>query len=531
MKSRASALTRSWVTTQLLLSISLGCGPAYFARDADEEVYPLLQERQDEVLGDRASDVQRPAASDDDQGPPAPAPEGEPVAFDLRAALRQAVLSNRDYQTQRETLYLQGLSLTLVRHDFGPLFKSTLASIYSDNEHQPKTLTSALDLSVSQVLGTGGTVSLTGLASHQHFANSGGVDEQGGYGSSVGVRLTQPLLRGAGYMVSHEPLTQAERNLVYAIRDFELFREQFSIDIARTYYGLVSQRRQLANDGESAHNFTKLRERSEAMRETDRATWQDVVLARREELQAQNDYLASRQAYESALDQFKIRLGLPTETPIELKEEVLDLKPVVIGEGEGIEIALHNRIDLNTQREQVADAERQVDIAANGLLPDLNLDAGYAKNGSIGAAFGRALPEDHLASVGLTLGIPLDRKAERNTYRASLIQRDQVQRSYSLSVDSTGLQVRNDLRELRRIQKSIEIAQDGIESDKKGLVIARVRYENGEIGSRDVTETQQGLLNATNGLIQLQVDYVIARLTLLRDLGLLFIDDEGNWQE
>lgn len=46
-----------------------------------------------------------------------------------------------------------------------------------------------------------------------------------------------------------------------------------------------------------------------------------------------------------------------------------------------------------------------------------------------------------------------------------------------------------------------------------------------------MTETQQGLLSATNELIQLQVDYVIARLVLLKDLGLLFIDDEGMWQE
>jgi outer membrane protein TolC len=204
---------------------------------------------------------------------------------------------------------------------------------------------------------------------------------------------------------------------------------------------------------------------------------------------------------------------------------------VRIGEQEAIEIALNNRIDLTTQRQQVEDALRQVDIAVNGLLPALDLDANYLANGSIDQAFGRSLPEDRFANVGLRLEVPLDQMAERNAYRASLIQRDRVQRNYSERVDQTGLQVRADLRELKRIGQSIEIAIDGIESDKKGLVIARLRYENGEIGSRDVTETQQGLLTATNGLIQLQVDYVIARLILLRDLGLLFIDDEGMWQE
>jgi outer membrane protein TolC len=532
MKSRASALAGSWVLAQVTVSLILGCSPSYYARDADKEVDAILAEREQQVLGNRANEVQRPNEPvEEDQGPPSPASEEGRVTFNLQGALRQAVLTNREYQTRREDLYLEGLSLTLTRHDFGPIFTSTLATLYSDNEHQPKTLLSTGDLSISQILATGGSVKLTGLLSNTRFTGAGSSADGDGFGSSAGVHLNQPLLRGAGYMASHEPLTQAERSLVYAIRDFELFREQFSIDIARGYYDLVSAKRQLKNDEENSHNFTKLRERSEAMQKVDLATQQDVVLARRQELQAQNDYLTSRQNYELRLDQFKIRLGLTPETKIELEEETLEQKPVRIGEQEAIEIALNNRIDLTTQRQQVEDALRQVDIAVNGLLPALDLDANYLANGSIDQAFGRSLPEDRFANVGLRLEVPLDQMAERNAYRASLIQRDRVQRNYSERVDQTGLQVRADLRELKRIGQSIEIAIDGIESDKKGLVIARLRYENGEIGSRDVTETQQGLLTATNGLIQLQVDYVIARLILLRDLGLLFIDDEGMWQE
>ena len=44
-----------------------------------------------------------------------------------------------------------------------------------------------------------------------------------------------------------ELLTQSERELVYAVRDFEVFREGFSIGVARTYFDLQSQRKTLAN--------------------------------------------------------------------------------------------------------------------------------------------------------------------------------------------------------------------------------------------------------------------------------------------
>ncbi len=42
----------------------------------------------------------------------------------------------------------------------------------------------------------------------------------------------QPLLRGAGQAVTLEPWTQAERNLLYAVRDFARFRQEFYVYIA-----------------------------------------------------------------------------------------------------------------------------------------------------------------------------------------------------------------------------------------------------------------------------------------------------------
>src|SRR4029453_3738048 len=132
-----------------------------------KEVDAILAEREQQVLGNRPNEVQRPGEPvEEDQGPPVPASEEGLVTFNLSGALRQAVLTNREYQTRREDLYLEGLSLTLTRPDFGPIFSPTLGVLYSDNEHQPRTLLSTGDLSISQILATGGSVKLTGLLSH-----------------------------------------------------------------------------------------------------------------------------------------------------------------------------------------------------------------------------------------------------------------------------------------------------------------------------------------------------------------------------
>ena len=47
--------------------------------------------------------------------------------------------------------------------------------------------------------------------------------------SALPISFVQPLLRGGGRAVILEPLTQAERNLLYAVRTFTLFRQQFFI--------------------------------------------------------------------------------------------------------------------------------------------------------------------------------------------------------------------------------------------------------------------------------------------------------------
>ena len=49
--------------------------------------------------------------------------------------------------------------------------------------------------------------------------------------SFLPLSLVQPFLRGGGRAVTLEPLTQAERNLVYQVRSFAQFRQQFLVTI------------------------------------------------------------------------------------------------------------------------------------------------------------------------------------------------------------------------------------------------------------------------------------------------------------
>jgi outer membrane protein TolC len=48
---------------------------------------------------------------------------------------------------------------------------------------------------------------------------------------------------------------------------------------------------------------------------------------------------------------------------------------------------------------------------------------------------------------------------------------------------------------------------------------------------RDLLDAQQSLLSAQNSLSAAVVNYRVAELTLQRDMGLLQVDENGNWSE
>ena len=59
-------------------------------------------------------------------------------------------------------------------------------------------------------------------------------------GTTLNFSAVQPLLQGGGKAVTLEPLTQAERNLLYAIRNYARFRKQLYVAVASNNGGSIN---------------------------------------------------------------------------------------------------------------------------------------------------------------------------------------------------------------------------------------------------------------------------------------------------
>ncbi len=507
-----------------LAAVASGCAAYYthYEGSAEREIHEILDSKKAEAVDRWQSNTQMPAPEK-----PAKLPSAEGLkVLSLADALRIATQRNRDFKSQVETTHLAALSLALQRHNFGPVISNTISYVYANSPSDTADGTGSAKFGVSDVIGSGGTVSAS---------TTGGIDDdyEGGgpstYSHDVTVAFEQPLLKGFGHEVAFENLTQAERNVVYALREFELFRQDFAIQVLRKYYAIVRQKQVVENSRRTFEQFVFLRRRSEALFEISKVSAIDKFRAKQEELTASNNLLTEEETLAALLDEFKVFLNLPSETVIDIEKTRPEVKAANIDLKSAIAAALHNHLELKTAVQRLEDAERAVRNAANGLLPDLDLSASFSLAGSRTGGES-TFYSDGSHSAGLTLSLPLDKVADRNTYKAAIIERHRRKRALTLARDNVRLDVLNTYRRLRRLANSVRIERANVELAERRVANAKVRFEAGELGNRDVVEAQSAQLRAQNGLIRVILDYDVARLQLKRDIGILFIGPEGMWK-
>src|SRR5690606_10540 len=138
---------------------------------------------------------------------------------------------------EKERLYLTALTLSGERYNFGPQFFANTSANYDRTPDGERIGSVNSRVGVNQLLKSGGRVGAT-IANDLLRYYTG--DPRRSAVSILSVNLFQPLLRGFGkYNPAVESLTQAERNLVYAVRNFSFFQDTFAVEIVNDYFDLL----------------------------------------------------------------------------------------------------------------------------------------------------------------------------------------------------------------------------------------------------------------------------------------------------
>ncbi len=469
------------------------------------------------------------------------------VTFTLVDSLAYALKFRREYQTAKEDLYLVTLALTLERHLWTPIFSHDLRAVYGnfgEDTDFDQAMRFVSELSVAQRLPYGGNFTAGMINTLVRDIRRGITASETG---SVELAADIPLLRGAGH-VAREQLVQLERDLTYAVRDFERFRRSQLVDVSDQYFELIRAKQEVLDSETSLSRFVEDFDRARALQEAGTGTILDTQRAEQQKLSAENRVEEVREQYRASADQFKILIGMPVDEPLELEDiEDIDALERQIGEGRfpllqppaavhdeerALDAALTRRLDLLNRRGQIDDARRGVSIARNGLLPDLgwnstlSLPSDSTHYNSERLSFDRAVWRSEMV-----LSLPLERTAERNQFRTALIDVRRAERNHQQLIEQIRAEVRAAVHRIRLEDRSLQIQMRNLEVAELRREYARIQFYDGDIGNRDLIEAEDEWTNARNRLNLAKTSRWSALLRFRIATETLVVDDDGRFEE
>jgi hypothetical protein len=280
----------------------------------------------------------------------------------LDQAVELGLINSREYQSFREDLYESALPVTSERFSFAfqwavieNAFRQWAGPFSSVGQQNNWTLNT--NTGFTKFFSTGALLTLA-FANKTvfDFTHAGNLSTS----SSINLDFIQPLLRGGGKAVALENLTQAERNLLYDIRGYGHFREDFygsialgttlpsnlaavsgigggggspisvlaslgiaSTDVSGSFRGyLPSLFRELdmAVDRKYVKDLEKALVLFEGFQEGGQVSPLQVAQVNSTLLQARNAVLKDIQDTTNAIDQLKLQLGVPANLPLVLDD-------------------------------------------------------------------------------------------------------------------------------------------------------------------------------------------------------------------
>ncbi len=178
-----------------------GCSTEKYKSEADKETYGIIDKAWDKDLGQKVNykitDVE-PSPNDLTLDANVPI-EG---MITLPRAVAIATAQNRDYQRQKEQLFLVALDLTGVKHDYVQQWFGTVDFAYrkdreteGDKESTEERLTQSNELGFNQLLADGTQISVAIALDWARFLTG---DPRESLASVLTATVSKPLLRGAG---------------------------------------------------------------------------------------------------------------------------------------------------------------------------------------------------------------------------------------------------------------------------------------------------------------------------------------------
>lgn len=526
------------ILTAIIALIS-GCKSSQYAEWADRAAYSAVSEAQGAALGEAYQfDITYNPVDCNHYLRQAEGIDGNDVhVLTVEDALKVAFHNSRSFQTRKEALYSSALFLANVSRGWegllpsggvdavGEMTRTSRGGPEGGPDNTNRYISADGNYSLAKRLVGGGMLTLG--ASLDYVTNFLGLSDTMA-GSLVQATFTQPLLRGAWKDLAFEDQHRLERDFLIEVYEFDRFRQTFAVNIMQQYYRVLTLRDTLENSRTNIKRLTTAYLTTKALVEGGQLRRTQADQAEQNLLGSQISFEQTQLAYSQALDNFKIALGLPISRELNLdypgalkRLNENGPQPLPFAESSAIDTSFVTDTTLLRARAGARDAEKDVEIAENDFLPQLDLELAASAPGTDNAQPARIQTHRHTRSARLVFNYNLDQTDNRDAYRNAMISRNRAKRNLAEVEDTTTLDVLNSFRSLKQSKESYVLQAKSVAIAKRRTTLVGIERQQGEASTRDVLEAEDALNSSLNGLTSSLVNYTITRLEFLASLGML----------
>ncbi len=358
---------------------------------------------------------------------------------------------------------------------------------------------------------------------------------------SVGVSVSQPLLRGGGRRVNTASIVIAGYNqqIVESRTKLEVISQLAQVE--RAYWRLGAARRELTVRQQQYELATELLAKAERRRAQGVLTGVEITRAQSGVASRLDDIITSETALlitqrdvkrlinTPGLSMSDDALLLPTTDPSLVEYRLDDRTPELVA------LASSQRMELLESELQALADGVNIDVARNAVLPGLDLTGSYSSAG-IGTSTGGAystLGENRFSSysVGIRGDVPIGNESAESRYRRAILTR--VQRLATIDARRQSIEqdvldaidrVRSAWQRIMATRQSSILAGRTVEAEQR-------LFDNGLRTATDVLDAATRLADAQSAEIRALTDHEVALVDLAVATGTTLGGAGVLWRE
>lgn len=340
-------------------------------------------------------------------------------------------------------------------------------------------------------------------------------------------RITQPLLKGAGWFYNRSLIYIARNNKKISLAQFKTTAMDVSNAVLAAYWEFVKAIEDLKVARKSLERAEDLLRKNKIQVEAGTLAPIEIIDAESGVASRVEAVISAENAIKDREDELKRVMNLENNeiisdaTIVPIDKPAFELKKVELQDT--IRTAMEMRPELHELQLKVENAGMQTRRRKNELYPELDATGGVRYTGlgsSIDDANDSVFSEDFQGEfIGLTLTIPIGNRSARSAYNKSKIEQRQANMSVKKKELDVVVEARSAVRgvmtNIERVnatRKAKELAQKRLEAEEK-------KYEVGRSTSLEVLRAQEALFIQEGLAVRAIVDYEISLGNLERAKG------------